>query len=66
MPCYDPPTGRTDRDAIDTMTRLACMYCTLMEAQGRPIPEFARQWWIDHKAYDAMRSGKDTRYDAKD
>ena len=59
MPCSDggPPAGweEEQRERLDTTTRLACKYCKLLEAEGLPIPEWAKVWWITHQREDAER-----------
>ena len=40
---------------LDTITRLACAYCRRLEREQKPIPEWAQEWWLKHRAIDTKR-----------
>ena len=63
MPCSD---GRDFRDReddlkmrriLDITTRVACEYLNQLEAEGKPIPDYAKEWWEYHKKHD-MNMGR--------
>ena len=41
MPCDAGPS----KQDVDTMARLACMFCQFLDTEGEPIPEWAEDWW---------------------
>lgn len=51
MPCYD---SRSEVSPLDhqTATRLACDFCNQLESAGVGVPEYAKEWWVEHKAMD--------------
>jgi len=65
MPCHDagPSREETERSRRDhqTMTRLACDRCREIEARGGTVPEWAQEWWTNHKRKDAERLERDLR-----
>lgn len=44
-----------------TATRLACAYCRWLDRKGIPIPDFAKDWWKEHKRNDAKRQKQEKR-----
>lgn len=66
MPCsddrgYSPsPQEIKNREIKD---RLACDYCTMLEALGAVIPDYAKSWWEDHKEWDRRRSIQDKAFE---
>lgn len=65
MPCSDgaPSREQLERENRDhqTMTRLACDRCREIEARGGVVPEWAREWWQEHKRRDAERLRRDAQ-----
>ena len=68
MPCrYDPSPEeiRRNQEELDTMARLACDFCTMIEKgeiEGLgDVPEWARKWWEAHKVADARRREADRK-----
>jgi len=42
----------------DITTRVACELFTEYEKQNKPIPNYAQEWWDEHKKLDAERKAK--------
>ena len=51
MPCYD---SRKD-ESIDLMARFCCAALSAMESFGHGdlIPDYIKEWWKNHKEFDA-------------
>ena len=58
MPC-DAGPSKQDQQDVDTMARLACMFCEFLDTEGEPIPEWAEDWWERHQEYDRTREERD-------
>lgn len=71
MPCTDngPSREQIERQQRDhqTMTRLSCDRCREIEYRGGTVPEWAREWWEDHKQRDAeqLKQNARARQDAR-
>jgi hypothetical protein len=64
MACFSEPSPeqvRQEREDLETIVRLACMYCREQESHGWKVPEFARSWWRRHKKDDAKREAAEQR-----
>lgn len=63
MPCSGGGPSREDQEREardqDTLARLACDRCRELEARGGTVPEWAREWWVDHKKQDAERARRE-------
>ena len=51
------------RAKLDLVTRVACEYCTQLEASNAPIPEYAKAWWHLHKIDDARKAAYKAKLD---
>ena len=65
MPChdYDADSSRISEltNRLHITTRLACEFCTILEKQNTPIPDYAHSWWNQHKAQDKLRKDAEER-----
>lgn len=64
MPCsdggyYDSLARETQQARLDLTTRIACEYLSGLEAELKPIPEYAAHWWRQHKIEDAERAERE-------
>ena len=48
MPCYDS----RDTEAENAIRRFCCEALSKMEEEGKPIPEYMREWWRAHQEWD--------------
>ncbi len=58
MPCDSGPSWEDierDKRRMDTLVRLACDHCRLLESRGVAVPAYAREFWEEHKVEDAAR-----------
>ncbi len=61
MPCYhnEPQPTAAELAKIkrlrDAETRLACDRCKSFEAAGFVVPEWAQEWWLEHRKEDEKR-----------
>ena len=56
MPCSDYSNNTyvspQDRERQNIQARLACEYCSRLEKDNQPIPDWAKEWWAWHKRMD--------------
>lgn len=70
MPCcyHDDHYGGVlvGENELNTLTRLACERCELLQRQGQPIPVWARDWWEEHQRRDAERKKREADKQQRD
>ena len=63
MVCWDAQVRQVTHsmlyNKIDLLTDILCKFCRLVESEHREIPEFAKEWWNEHKKDDEIRIEKE-------